>query len=83
MLPVINVEMDYKAPVYYDDMMHIHVYVHTKPGIKLETYYRVVTDRSEIDHVLGRVTLCFIDKETRKPRRAPQDFLLQVMSEVA
>jgi acyl-CoA thioester hydrolase len=83
MLPVINVELDYKAPVYYDDMMHVHVYVHEKPSIRLETFYRVTTDRSNVDHVLGKVTLCFIDQETRKPRRAPEDFLLQVMSEVA
>lgn len=75
MLPVIYSQIEYKSPVFYDELMEIEVSVYQKPVVRLDTFYRVFTGRSELPHVSGQVTLCFTDTETRKPCRAPDYFI--------
>ncbi|MEL7835266.1 thioesterase family protein [Fodinibius sp. Rm-B-1B1-1] len=74
MLPVIHTEVDYKAPIFYDELMSIEVLLFEIPKVRLETYYRVYTDRKEAFHVQGKVELCFMKEDTRKPCRAPTNF---------
>jgi len=75
MLPVIYSQIEYKLPIHYDEEMRIEVTVFDKPLVRLETYYRVFTERSEAPHILGQVNLCFTDSESRRPRKAPDHFL--------
>ncbi|MDR8393081.1 acyl-CoA thioesterase [Aliifodinibius sp. S!AR15-10] len=75
MLPVVQAQVDYKAPVYYDELMHIHVHLYSIPAVKLETYYELCTERESSPHAIGSVTLCFMKEENRKPCRAPQQFI--------
>lgn len=75
MLPVIHTSIDYKAPIYYDELMEITVHLFDMPSVKLETYYEIFTDRSEAPHALGKVSLCFMKEANRKPCRAPAAFL--------
>ena len=74
MLPVIYSQIAYKIPVFYDEMMAIEVSVFQNPSIRLDTFYRIFTSRMKNPHVIGQVTLCFTDSETRKPCRAPAYF---------
>src|SRR6056297_3504211 len=55
--------------------MQIKVMLFDKPLIRLQTYYAIYTERHQKPHVKGRVALCFIDSETRKPVKAPAPFL--------
>lgn len=75
MLPVIYSQIEYKSPVYYDEEMLIEVSVYNAPLVKLETYYKITTYRHSGIHALGQVNLCFMNRETRKPCRAPGYFL--------
>lgn len=75
MLPVVSMEIDYKHPVFYDEEMQIEVMLFEKPLVRLQTYYAIYTDRQEKPHVKGRVALCFIDSVSRKPVKAPAQFL--------
>lgn len=75
MLPVIHTQVDYKAPVFYDELMNINVKLFNIPTVKLETYYEVFTGRREKPHIFGNVTLCFMEEDSRKPCRAPGDFI--------
>lgn len=75
MLPVVHTSIDYKAPIFYDELMRVKVFLFNQPAVKLETYYKVFTERQEQPHVLGKVTLCFMKEENRKPCRAPEFFL--------
>lgn len=79
MLPVIHAELDYKMPVFYDELMQIEVLIHEWPMVKLDTYYRVLTERTGQSHVNGRVTLCFMNEKNRRPRRVPEAFLERLM----
>ena len=80
MLPVVHTSVDYKAPVFYDELMHVKVHLFDVPAVKLETYYEVFTERLEEAHVRGKVTLCFMDKVNRKPCRAPKHFVDKIAS---
>lgn len=75
MLPVIYSQIEYKSPIFYDEEMEIEVSVFKKPLVRLETFYRVFTNRSDKPHVLGQVNLCFTDSTTRRPCKAPDHFL--------
>ncbi|MTI89293.1 MAG: acyl-CoA thioesterase [Balneolaceae bacterium] len=74
MLPVIHAELEYRAPVLYDEEIHIKVMVFDRPAVRLQTYYEVTSGSKGQMHVLGQVSLCFMDAESRRPCRAPSEF---------
>src|SRR5690625_2376 len=78
MLPVVEAALEYRSPVHYDEEMAIRVSVFEVPQVRLVTWYEVMTDREEEPHAIGRVTLAFSDMETRRPCRAPEDFLTRL-----
>ena len=83
MLPVINAELEYKSPVFYDEEIIIRVLVFDTPGVRLQTWYNVIAkDRDQLC-VMGKVTLCFMDEESRRPCRAPAYFLDQFEKEIS
>lgn len=82
MLPVIHSELDYKLPVFYDVEMQIKVLVFDIPNVRLQTFYEVYTQESDKPHVIGEVSLCFMDSETRRPCRAPSDFLNKITQNI-
>lgn len=75
MLPVIRTEIEYKAPIVYDEKMRIKVMVFDVPSVRLQTFYEVTTENSDSVHIYGEVTLCFMDAESRRPCRAPESFI--------
>lgn len=75
MLPVVESQIKYKAPLFYDDLITIDVSLFQIPKVKLVTWYKIYTHRQENVHAVGKVILCFVDKETRKPCRAPAEFI--------
>ncbi len=75
MLPVIESHINYKAPLFYDDQITIHVSLYEEPAVKLETYYKMFTHRKDTLHATGKVSLCFMNEKSRKPCRAPKIFL--------
>ncbi|MDZ7690495.1 MAG: thioesterase family protein [Balneolaceae bacterium] len=75
MLPVVQARVDYKAPIFYDELMHIRVMLYDVPTVKLETFYEITTDRLEEPHAVGKVILCFMRENNRKPCRAPEQFI--------
>jgi acyl-CoA thioester hydrolase len=79
MLPVIHSEIFYKEPVFYDQLMDIHVLVYELPSVRLKTWYEIRTENGTRLNTLGSVTLCFTSMQTRRPVRAPQLFLDGVM----
>lgn len=83
MLPVVHAGIDYKAPIFYDELMQINVLIFDTPTVKLETYYEVYTDRREQPHVYGKVILCFMTEENRKPCRAPEHFVESIRKAVS
>lgn len=75
MLPVVESHVKYKAPLFYDDEIVITIQLFEVPTVKLQTYYQMFTARSQKLHAIGKVVLCFMNEETRKPCRAPKTFI--------
>lgn len=82
MLPVIHSELEYKIPVHYDVEMEIKVMVFDIPQVRLQTFYEVSTQAQKIPHVLGEVSLCFMDSVSRRPCRAPYEFLSKITKHI-
>lgn len=80
MLPVIHSELEYKAPILYDEEMFVKVMVFEVPSVRLQTFYEVTTLVSDAVHVFGEVSLCFMNAETRRPCRAPASFIESMQS---
>ena len=77
MLPVIHSEVEYRAPIFYDEPVIVRVKVFEKPMVRLQTFYEVYAKNRDQLCAKGEVSLAFMDAITRKPRRAPQFFLAQ------
>ena len=75
MLPVMKAEVWYKRPVLYDEEMRITMHIYDMPVVRLDTWYEVQVPRFDAACTYGRVELCFVDAETRRPCRAPEAFL--------
>jgi acyl-CoA thioester hydrolase len=75
MLPVVDAALEYKSPIHYDEQIEVIVLIYDIPLVRLYTFYKVFTERSDSPHVLGKVTLAFSDAVTRRPCRAPENFL--------
>ena len=74
MLPVIHSEVEYKAPVFYDELIIIRVKVFDVPSVRLQTFYEVIAPERDQVCARGEVSLVFMNAETRRPCRAPEYF---------
>lgn len=74
MLPVLRLEINYHRSALYDDELTVVTMIKQLPGTRIRFEHEI---RNEQDQLLttGSVELVFVDKETRKPRRAPEDLL--------
>jgi len=75
MLPVASVEIRYKHPILYDELMDGRLVIFDEPGVRLITWYDIRSAGKTQPAVIGRVELVFVDMKTRRPIRAPEQFL--------
>ncbi|MBR5865311.1 MAG: acyl-CoA thioesterase [Alistipes sp.] len=77
MMPIVDVAVKYRNPALYDELISVTAFVDEAPKARMVFRYEVRgEDGREI--ASGSTTLGFIDKETRRPMRAPQ-WLLEVV----
>jgi acyl-CoA thioester hydrolase len=70
-LPVVNLNINYKKPAYYDDELTIITTVKKLPSAKITFYYQMLNANNELLNI-GEVVLVFINKDTGKPCFAPE-----------
>ena len=75
MLPVINLNIDYKKPAKYDDLLTIKTSLLEIPSVKIKFYYEIYNQHDEL-LVTATTYLVFLDSITRKLIKAP-DYLLE------
>ena len=75
MLPVINLNIDYKKPAKYDDLLTIKTSLFEIPSVKIKFYYEIQNQNHEL-LVTATTTLVFLDSITRKLIKAP-NYLLE------
>ena len=75
MLPVINLNIDYKKPAKYDDLLTIKTSLLEIPSVKIKFYYEIQNQNNEL-LVTATTSLVFLDSITRKLIKAP-NYLLE------
>lgn len=78
-LPVVRLEIDYKYPAKYDDVISITTALKQIPTIKIEFDYEIHNSEGKL-LVTAYTSLVFIDMHTDKIRRAP-DYLIEKLKE--
>ncbi len=74
LLPVYSLNILYKAPAYYDDLLTIKTNLKMLPVVKLIIDYEISNEDGVIICNAESINV-FISAETRKPIKAPELFL--------
>lgn len=70
-MPVVNAEVHYHGPAYYDDQLIVDVHFEQMPSVRIPIDYTVHRENEDESLVTGHTTLCFMDAEQRRPIRPP------------
>lgn len=80
MLPVLNLNVDYKKPAKYDDLITIKTSLRKLPNVKIEFDFEVFNEQNEL-LTTAYVSLVFIDMKKNKPTRCPEYLLNKISSQ--
>ena len=72
MLPVSTLDVQYKAPAKYDDLLKIETRITEMKGARLIFDYTIRIEDRII--ATGRTTLVFVSKDDMRPTQPPTDF---------
>lgn len=76
-MPVIEMNIKYLKPVFYDDIISIQTTLLEMPSSRFKFYHEVMNQNNEIINQ-GNSTLVFVDSITRKPMRVPEIILEKI-----
>jgi acyl-CoA thioester hydrolase len=71
-MPVLENRSKYIAPARYDEQLTVVATIRVKPSVKIAFEYEIYNERKELIHT-GETILVFINKETNRPCRPPQE----------
>ncbi len=74
MLPVVSLQVNYKKPIGYDDLINVKTQLKKRPSAKIEFDYEI-TNKSGAVLTTASTVLVFVDKATKRPIKAPQYIL--------
>jgi len=79
-LPVINMNINYKKPALYDDVITVTTTLTKMPDFKIHFYYEIHNQNDQL-LITATTTLAFVNSVTRKLRKAP-DYLIDKLQEM-
>jgi acyl-CoA thioester hydrolase len=71
MLPVIEMNLRYLKPAYYDKLLNIKTCIYEIPLLKFYFNF-IITNTNQEKICTADSTLVFVDSETRKPMKVPE-----------
>lgn len=72
-MPVAHMNIDYKRPAKYDDLITIKTIIPEMPTSKLKLHHEVYSETGEL-LTKAHIVLVFINMQTHRPTRCPQMF---------
>ncbi len=75
MLPVISLQVQFKKPAVYDDLITVETRLKKIPSVKIEFDFTIYNESKEV-LVEATTVLVFMDMKTKKPIKCP-DYLLE------
>ena len=73
MLPVVHLDMDFKAGAKYDEELVLETSILEVPSRKI-SFYHTLKNKEGKTLVTGKVVLVFVDTKTFKTKQCPADF---------
>lgn len=70
MLPVVSLQINYKKPAYYDDLLTVKTIFKCQTSVKIEFDYEIYNEAGVL-LTTGYSMLVFVDKNTGKPMLPP------------
>jgi len=71
MLPVISLQVNYKKPILYDDLITVRTMLTKTPAVKIEFDFEIYNESGEI-LANAKVILAFIDINRNRPIKCPE-----------
>ena len=78
-LPVRELHIRYHNPAFYDDLLTIRTIIKELPAARIQFFHEVYNQDEKLI-CKGNIDLVFVNAETRRPIRAPQEFLDAITS---
>lgn len=75
MLPVISLQLNFKKPAVYDDLITVVTKLRKPPSVRIEFDYEIFNEKGEL-LVLANTVLAFMDSANKRPVMCP-DYLLK------
>ena len=73
-MPVKSLQVNYKLPAIYDEVLTVKSILKILPEVKLDIDYEIYNEKKQLVST-GNTVLAFVDIKTRRPRRAPDYFI--------
>lgn len=77
MLPVVSLLTNFKKPAYFDEDLIITTSIKNLPRVRIEFCYKIENQKNEL-LTTGETVLVFMNAETRKPIKCPEDLLIAI-----
>lgn len=77
MLPIVELQSKYLKPAYYNQVLTIKSIVKELPSVRLNVEYEIYNEANELINI-GKTTLVFVKKESRRPCQPPENFMINV-----
>ena len=74
MMPVVSLQIQYKKPALYDELITIRTKLKELPSTKIEFDYEILNEKCELLSTANTV-LVFVDARTFRPVRCPEKVL--------
>jgi acyl-CoA thioester hydrolase len=74
MLPVISLQINYKKPVFYDEIISVKTFIKKMPTASIAFEYEITNSEGELVTTASTV-LAFVDMKTKRPMRCPKYIL--------
>lgn len=81
MMPVVSLQIQYKKPALYDELITIRTKLKELPSTKIEFDYEILNERGELLSTANTI-LVFVDAKTFRPVRCPEKVLKLIEEEM-
>ncbi|MCB0401431.1 MAG: acyl-CoA thioesterase [Flavobacteriales bacterium] len=75
-LPVLDYQVKFYKPAFYDDEIVIFTTISEMPGARIKFDYQCYRGEDLLNE--ASTTLVFVNMETGRPRQAPEDFIQKI-----
>ena len=74
MLPVVNLNINFKKPAIYDEVLSIRTKLREKPGLKITIDQEIYNANGNL-LTTSEITLVFVNMTTKRPMQCPEHLL--------